>query len=155
MRKTPLLLVIVLLVAPLAHAQQRGQAARTAAATAGADAVEANAGPADATAADVDAAAMGEVAMDEVARDEADSDAGDTTRSGFGQVMSVLTGLLADAAQREATGRGEGLALDNPAIEISVTPVDGARSFVRDPRPAAKRTRGRPSAAQLAGGTPP
>ncbi len=77
----------------------------------------------------------------------------DGPRSNFGQVMSVLTGLLRDAAQREATGHGDGFALDNPAIEISVTPVAGQRSLLRAPaeRP---REAGRTARERLAGGTP-
>lgn len=55
----------------------------------------------------------------------------DASKSGFGQVMALLTGLLEDAAQREASGGKEGFALDNPAVVVSVTPVEGADSFVR------------------------
>ena len=54
-----------------------------------------------------------------------------SSRSGFGQVMALLTGLLEDAAQREASGGKQGFALDNPAVVVSVTPVQGADSFVR------------------------
>ena len=53
------------------------------------------------------------------------------SRSGFGQVMALLTGLLEDAAQREASGNKEGFALDHPAVVVSVTPVRGADSFLR------------------------
>ena len=53
------------------------------------------------------------------------------SRSGFGQVMALLTGLLEDAAQREASDAKESFALDNPAVVVSVTPVRGADSFVR------------------------
>lgn len=53
-------------------------------------------------------------------------------RNGFGQVMALLTGLLADAARREASGDDEGFALDNPAVVVSVTPVQGTDSFLRD-----------------------
>lgn len=80
----------------------------------------------------------------------------DGPRSGFGQVMSVLTGLLQDAAQREATGHGDGFALDNPAIEISVTPVEGQTSLLRTPagRDAAGERRSGAREPQLAAGTP-
>jgi len=53
------------------------------------------------------------------------------SKSGFGQVMALLTGLLEDAAQREASGNKEGFALDHPAVVVSVTPVRGADSFLR------------------------
>ena len=87
---------------------------------------------------------------------ETDADSGDAPRSGFGQVMSVLTGLLHDAAQREATGRGDGFALDNPAIEISVTPVEGQTSLLRAStrRHAAGQAPRGAREKQLAGGTP-
>jgi len=62
-------------------------------------------------------------------QDDAPPDA--SARSGFGQVMALLTGLLEDAAQREASGGTQGVALDNPAVVVSVTPVQGADSFVR------------------------
>ena len=60
-----------------------------------------------------------------------DASADTRSRSGFGQVMALLTGLLEDAAQREASGGRQGFALDNPAVVVSVTPVQGADSFVR------------------------
>lgn len=53
------------------------------------------------------------------------------SKSGFGQVMALLTGLLEDAAQRETSGSTQGFALDNPAVVVSVTPVQGADSFMR------------------------
>jgi len=85
---------------------------------------------------------------------DAGSDAG-ATPSGFGQVMSVLTGLLQDAAQREATGRSDGFALDNPAIRISVTPVEGRTSLLREPIGRHATATGRKGGArELAGGTP-
>ena len=66
---------------------------------------------------------------DASAQDDAAADT--RSRSGFGQVMALLTGLLEDAAQREASGGRQGFALDNPAVVVSVTPVQGADSFVR------------------------
>ena len=102
---------------------------------------------------DTEAATDAEVGTD----DDAGADAHDGAPSGFGQVMSVLTGLLQDAAQREATGRSDGFALDNPAIEISVTPVEGHDSLLRAPaarHATAGQKRHGTSARQLAGGTP-
>lgn len=61
----------------------------------------------------------------------ASADASAGPRNGFGQVMALLTGLLADAAQREASGDDAGFALDNPAVVVSVTPVQGTDSFLR------------------------
>jgi hypothetical protein len=61
---------------------------------------------------------------------QASDDAG-APRSGFGQVMGVLTHLLQDAAERELGRREPGLVLENPALQISVTPVEGETSFVR------------------------
>lgn len=63
------------------------------------------------------------------ADDDASPDA--SARNGFGQVMALLTGLLEDAARREASGDRQGFALDNPAVAVSVTPVQGADSFLR------------------------
>lgn len=137
---TALFLLALLLALPVdAPARQRGEIANATASAAGTAASDAHGG----------AAAAGTGIADDAGADAA-------PRSGFGQVMSVLTGLLQDAAQREATGRGEGLVLDNPAIEISVTPVEGQTSLLRAPterrvvrdagREAGKR--------QLAGGTP-
>ena len=69
--------------------------------------------------------------------DGASADASSGPRNGFGQVMALLTGLLADAARREARGDDAGFALDNPAVVISVTPVQGTGSFLRtDASPA-------------------
>lgn len=84
----------------------------------------------------------------------ADQEMAESPRSGFGQVMSVLTSLLHDAAQQEASGRSDGFALDNPAIEISVTPVEGRTSLLQAPpeRNAARARRG--GRERLAGGTP-
>lgn len=137
MRKLPISPAAALLLAtwfamPAAHAQQRDDGAATGA-------------PAQ-----VDADAAAGAGAEAVAPDE-------TTRSGFGQVMSVLTGLLQDAARREATGQGDGFALDNPAIEISVTPAEGQTSLLRE-APAGKRMTARErhaaGARALAGGTP-
>lgn len=85
---------------------------------------------------------------------DASADARDKAPSGFGQVMSVLTGLLQDAAQQEASGRSDGFALDNPAIEISVTPVEGRTSLLQAP-PERNAAREQGSGRErLAGGTP-
>lgn len=70
----------------------------------------------------------------------ASADAGDDDtghgRSGFGQVMSVLTGLLQEAAARQST-RGPAnaspfLSSDQSAVTISVTPVAGRSTFLVD-----------------------
>ena len=141
MRKLSCLLATALLAMPLAHAQQHADTTATAgAATAGAS-----------TEADIDGDAP------TPANADADAAANDAPHSGFGQVMSVLTSLLEDAARREATGHGEGLVLDNPAIEISGTPVAGETSLLRAnagrhavPTETAPAAIGR----QLAGGDP-
>lgn len=58
-----------------------------------------------------------------------------TTRakSGFGQVMSVLTTLLQDAATKEAAGTSSTaadlLSAEASAVSISVTPVAGSSTF--------------------------
>ena len=145
MRKFPFLLAISLLavaLAPVAHAQQPGHAVTT-------DHVL----PAAGVAADAEGGTGTTV---DAGADADPQPAADATRSGFGQVMSVLTGLLQDAAQREATGRGDGFALDNPAIEISVTPVEGQTSLLRTPagRDAAGERRSGAREPQLAAGTP-
>lgn len=97
MRKLPFLLATSLLamaLAPAAPAQQADPAVAT-----------------SGVATDADAG----TGVDTIAEPAADPrEATDAPRSGFGQVMSVLTGLLQDAAQREATGRGDGIALDTP-----------------------------------------
>lgn len=103
-------------------------------------------------------AAMPAIAMDtgagEAAVDTGADQAAESPRSGFGQVMSVLTGLLQDAAQQEASGRSDGFALDNPAIEISVTPVEGRTSLLQAP-PERNAAREQGSGRErLAGGTP-
>ena len=139
MRKFPFLLatsLFAMALAPVAHAQQSGHAVATTGVAADAEAD---------TGTTVDAGA-----------DADPRQATDESRSGFGQVMSVLTGLLQDAAQREATGRGDGFALDNPAIEISVTPVEGQTSLLRTPagRDAAGERRSGAREPQLAAGTP-
>lgn len=145
MRKFPFLLATSLLamaLASVAQAQQSDHAVATDHALSEAGlAADAEAG----TAATVDAGA-----------DADPQQADDAARSGFGQVMSVLTGLLQDAAQREATGRGDGFALDNPAIEISVTPVEGQTSLLRTPagREATGERRSGAREPQLAAGTP-
>lgn len=54
-------------------------------------------------------------------------------KSGFGQVMSVLTGLLQEAAGKEATGasstHSRTLSSDQSAVTITVTPVAGRSTF--------------------------
>lgn len=137
MRNLIFLAVVLVFSTPVAQAQQpRDDTSRTTAAVDGSD-----------------AGAGAGVDMD------AGADAAGTT-SGFGQVMSVLTGLLQDAAQREATGRSDGFVLDNPAIEISVTPAEGRTSLLRKPtarsaavEPKAK-ARHAAAARELAGTTP-
>ena len=142
--------VVVLSAMPAAHAQQRdAQAPRATAAATGIDADAADADGGDADVADEDVADAEDVAR---AGTNADAEAG-TSRSGFGQVMSVLTGLLQDAAQREATGRSDGFALDNPAIEISVTPVEGRTALLRTEAGGAE-TRHAEGGRQLARGNP-
>jgi hypothetical protein len=145
MRKFPVLLATSLLAmafAPAAHARQTDHAVATG-----------HALPEAGVAADTGA---GTGATVDAGADAEPQQAAETSRSGFGQVMSVLTGLLQDAAQREATGRGDGFALDNPAIEISVTPVEGQTSLLRTPagRDAAGERRSGAREPQLAAGTP-
>ena len=57
-------------------------------------------------------------------------------RSGFGQVMSVLTGLLQEAAARQSTSGPANaspfLSSDQSAVTISVTPVAGRSTFLVD-----------------------
>ncbi len=134
MRNLTFLAVVLVLAMPVVQAQQpRDETARTTEAVDGSD-----------------AGAGAGVDMD------AGADAADAP-SGFGQVMSVLTGLLQDAAQREATGRSDGFTLDNPAIEISVTPVEGRDSLLRAPvarQATAGPRRDATDTRQLAGGTP-
>lgn len=67
------------------------------------------------------------------------ADAGESVnrgKSGFGQVMSVLTTLLQDAARKEATGApstaAELLAAEESAVAIKVTPVAGSSTFFVD-----------------------
>ena len=135
MRNLAFLAVVLVLAMPVVQAQQpRDETARTTEAVDGSD-----------------AGAGAGVDMD------AGPDAADGAHSGFGQVMSVLTGLLQDAAQREATGRSDGFTLDNPAIEISVTPVEGRDSLLRAPvarQATAGPRREATDTRQLAGGTP-
>lgn len=77
------------------------------------------------------------------------TDAADRGKSGFGQVMSVLTTLLQDAANKEASGTAttaaERLSADESAVSISVTPVTGSSTFFvakpsRGQRPARRAT---------------
>lgn len=92
-------------------------------------------------------------ASDEVELDRVEVEA-PASKSGFGQVMAVLTGLLQDAAMREAGGGNEGFQLEDPALRIEVTPVAGSDSFRQaEPRKRAHPTAGRAPtavAAQLA-----
>jgi len=101
-----------------------------------------------AQAADAPASSPGQTELEQV---EVEAPA---AKSGFGQVMSVLTGLLHDAAMREAGNGGEGIQLEDPALRIEVTPVAGSDSFLQaQPRKPA-RTAGEARAtvaAQLAG----
>ena len=56
-------------------------------------------------------------------------------KSGFGQVMSMLTGLLQEAAARQATRGSSDASLpqsDQSAVTISVTPVAGRSTFYVD-----------------------
>ena len=70
----------------------------------------------------------------------ASADAGDNDtvrgKSGFGQVMSVLTGLLQEAAARQASSGPANasplLSSDQSAVTISVTPVAGRSTFLVD-----------------------
>ena len=69
-----------------------------------------------------------------------DVDGGEHKKSGFGQVMSVLTGLLQDAAGKESAGAAsstsEMLSSEDSAVSIRVTPVAGRSTFfVGKPRP--------------------
>ena len=141
MRKLLLLAAVTLFAMPVAYAQQRQDDGTREAA---ADTTEAGTG-------------TGIDARVDTAADERADAPDQSPGSGFGQVMSVLTGLLQEAAQREATGRSDGFALDNPAIEISVTPVEGRTSLLRAPagkRTAAGKGRRGADARQLAGSTP-
>lgn len=93
-------------------------------------------------------------ATDEAELDQVDVEAAPAAKSGFGQVMAVLTGLLQDAAQREAGGGDDGFQLEDPALRIEVTPVAGSDSFLREEPRRARRTTGPARAAvaaQLAG----
>lgn len=77
------------------------------------------------------------------------ADAGDNgtvrDKSGFGQVMSVLTGLLQDAAARQTTGTSSNapqlLSSGQSAVTITVTPVAGRTTFFVD-KPSADTERG-------------
>lgn len=70
-------------------------------------------------------------------------------KSGFGQVMAVLTGLLRDAAMREAGDADDGFALEDPALRIAVTPVQGSDSFLQAPRAPDRDARRPPRAGAL------
>lgn len=80
-------------------------------------------------------------------------------RSGFGQVMRMLTDLLQEAARKQASATGNDAPLpataDNSAVSISVTPVAGRSSFYA-PKPASgkfiQRTPGQPELAAQGGG---
>ena len=67
---------------------------------------------------------------------ETDSNDRNRGKSGFGQVMSVLTTLLQDAAHKEATGASatasQILSSEESAVTISVTPVAGSSTFFVD-----------------------
>ena len=66
-------------------------------------------------------------------RTSADQGGGERKQSGFGQVMSVLTGLLQDAAGKESTGTSttasQTLSSEESAVVITVTPVEGRSTF--------------------------
>ena len=72
------------------------------------------------------APASAEVGDNEPARD----------KSGFGQVMSMLTGLLQEAAAKQANSGSSDAALplssDESAVTITVTPVAGRSTFFVD-----------------------
>ena len=77
-------------------------------------------------------------------------DGSERGKSGFGQIMSVLTGLLQDAAARESVRASatasETLSSEESAVTITVTPVAGRSTFFVDkpqrdqPRPNADTT---------------
>ncbi len=67
----------------------------------------------------------------------ADDDGGEHQKSGFGQVMSVLTGLLQDAAGKEksagaSSSMAQTLSSEESAVTITVTPVAGRSTFYVD-----------------------
>ena len=67
-------------------------------------------------------------------------------KSGFGQVMSVLTGLLQDAAGKESAGASSStsqtLSSEESAVTITVTPVAGRSTFFVGTPPVGKAVRG-------------
>lgn len=69
-------------------------------------------------------------------------------KSGFGQIMSVLTGLLQDAAGKESASASSSatriLSSDQSAVTITVTPVAGRSTFFVDRSSVHKPGRGRP-----------
>ena len=75
-------------------------------------------------------------ASTEAASTEADDNGAVRAKSGFGQVMSVLTGLLQEAAARQAAGASSKasplLSSDQSAVAITVTPVAGRTTFFVD-----------------------
>jgi hypothetical protein len=78
----------------------------------------------------------------------ADAESGDnqtpSEKSGFGQIMSMLTGLLQEAAAKQATSGSSDAPLsessDQSAVTISVTPVAGRSTFYVD-KPQRSRSR--------------
>lgn len=76
-------------------------------------------------------------------------------KSGFGQIMSVLTGLLQDAAGKESVGASSTgartLSSDESAVTITVTPVAGRSTFFVDKPSVRKLGRDLPGR----GNTPP
>lgn len=83
----------------------------------------------------------------------ADADAGDKGRSGFGQVMQLLTQLLQDAADKQATAAPADALVaaeddSSAAVSIRVTPVEGRSSFYT---PKVDTRRASRSAAEAAG----
>lgn len=73
--------------------------------------------------------------------------------SGFGQIMSVLTGLLQDAASKASAGASSSaaqtLSSEESAVTIRVTPVAGRSTFFV----AKPRSEGETSTAQAEGRT--
>ena len=70
-------------------------------------------------------------------------------KSGFGQIMSVLTGLLQDAAGKEVAGASSSasqmLSSDQSAVTITVSPVAGRSTLFVDKPSGEKMVRGRPN----------
>ena len=75
-----------------------------------------------------------------------DDDGREHKKSGFGQVMSVLTGLLQDAAGKESAGASSStsqtLSSEESAVTITVTPVAGRSTFFVGTPPVGKAVRG-------------